>query len=241
MFEESLIASQIRSVSATKRWTMVGSTMLQIALAGGFIALPLIHPEKLSFHVETPLVFTPPPIQPPLPAVATQAMNPQVSSFTTSVPVLSHPIIPTGNRVSGQTDAPVLVNANPFRGMGDAFPNTLTNTDSDELAVTVAPATPSPTKTLHVSSGVMEGRLLVPIRPIYPGIARAAHVSGAVVVEAVISKAGAIESLRVVSGPELLRAAALDAIRAARYQPFRLNGEPTEVQTTITVNFTFGS
>ena len=39
------------------------------------------------------------------------------------------------------------------------------------------------------------------------------------------------------SGPEMLRGAALAAIREARYQPYRLNGEPTEVQTTITVNF----
>jgi protein TonB len=78
------------------------------------------------------------------------------------------------------------------------------------------------------------------IQPIYPVIARAAHISGSVVVEAVISKAGTIESFHVVSGPEMLRAAALDAIRPARYRPFLLNGEPTEVQTTITVNFTMG-
>jgi protein TonB len=61
------------------------------------------------------------------------------------------------------------------------------------------------------------------------------------VIEALISKAGTIESLHVVSGPEMLRGAALDAIRAARYQPFRLNGEPIEIQTTITVNFRFGT
>jgi protein TonB len=61
-----------------------------------------------------------------------------------------------------------------------------------------------------------------------------------VVVEAIISKAGVIESLHVVSGPEMLRGAAIEAIREARYQPYRLNGEPTEVQTTITVNFKIG-
>jgi protein TonB len=82
--------------------------------------------------------------------------------------------------------------------------------------------------------------LLVPIRPVYPVIARAAHVEGAVVVEAIISRAGTIESLHVVSGPLMLQAAALDAIREARYRPYRLNGEPTEVQTTITVNFRLG-
>jgi protein TonB len=125
--------------------------------------------------------------------------------------------------------------------MGDVLPNALAMAGNHALAVTVAPPSPSPRKALNVSSGVMAGRLLVPIQPVYPSIARAAHLSGIVVVEAIISKAGMIESLRVVSGSEMLRAAAIDAIRAARYQPFRLNGEPTEVQTTITVNFTLGS
>lgn len=81
---------------------------------------------------------------------------------------------------------------------------------------------------------------MTPIRPVYPAIARAAHVEGAVVVEAVISRMGTIESLHVVSGPPMLQNAALEAIREARYQPYRLNGEPTEVQTTITVNFRIG-
>lgn len=240
MFEESLVASQIQAVSTAKRWTMAGSIVLQTALAAILVAFPLIHPEKLSVHIETPLVFTPPLRRPPLVIVETQTTN-QESSSTTPVPVLMRPLIPTGNRFSGAVDAPALVNADSFQGMGDAFPSALTNTGNHALAVTAAPMTPPAAKTLHVSSGVMAGRLLVPIQPVYPAIARAAHVSGIVVVEAVISKAGAIESLRVVSGPEMLRAAALEAIRAARYQPFRLNGEPTEVQTTITVNFTLGS
>jgi protein TonB len=66
-------------------------------------------------------------------------------------------------------------------------------------------------------------------------------VQGVVVMEATISKMGRIESLRVVSGPEMLRRAALDAVQAARYAPYQLNGEATEVQTTITVNFRLGS
>ncbi|GGG85474.1 hypothetical protein GCM10011585_31730 [Edaphobacter dinghuensis] len=59
--------------------------------------------------------------------------------------------------------------------------------------------------------------------------------------EATISRTGMIESLHVVSGPAMLQPAAIDAIRTARYQPYRLNGIPTEVQTTISVNFRLGS
>ena len=76
--------------------------------------------------------------------------------------------------------------------------------------------------------------------PTYPPIARAAHVSGTVVLHAIISKTGTIKNLQVISGPEMLRASAVDAVRTWRYKPYILNGEPTEVDTTVSVNFNMG-
>jgi protein TonB len=93
---------------------------------------------------------------------------------------------------------------------------------------------------MRVSSGVISGLALSQPKPVYPPIARAAHVSGAVVLHAMISKTGSVEKLEVISGPEMLRASALDAVRNWRYKPYLLNGEPTEVETTVTVNFNFG-
>jgi len=122
--------------------------------------------------------------------------------------------------------------------MTDALPSGI-GVGGNGPVVSVAP-TRAPVSRLHVSTGVLQGMLIAPIRPVYPAIAKAAHVEGSVVVEAVISRTGMIESLHVVTGPLMLQNAALDAIREARYQPFRLNGEPTEVQTTITVNFRMG-
>ena len=63
---------------------------------------------------------------------------------------------------------------------------------------------------------------------------------GAVVLHAIISKTGPIQSLSVLSGPEMLRASALAAVQQWKYRPFLLNGDPTEVETTITVNFSIG-
>jgi protein TonB len=93
---------------------------------------------------------------------------------------------------------------------------------------------------VRVSSGVVAGNAISQPKPIYPPIARAAHVSGAVVLHAIISKEGTIKNLEVVSGPEMLKNAALEAVRNWRYKPYILNGDPTEVETTITVNFNFG-
>ncbi|MGA2219181.1 MAG: energy transducer TonB, partial [Terracidiphilus sp.] len=65
-------------------------------------------------------------------------------------------------------------------------------------------------------------------------------VQGTVVLEAIISKQGTIESLRVVSGPPMLQQAARDAVSAWRYRPYLLNGEPVAVETTVNVVFTLG-
>ena len=76
--------------------------------------------------------------------------------------------------------------------------------------------------------------------PVYPPIAKAARVSGTVVLEATISKTGVIEDLHVISGPAMLIQAALDAVRTWQYRPYLVNGEPVEVETTVNVVFTLG-
>jgi protein TonB len=68
-------------------------------------------------------------------------------------------------------------------------------------------------------------------------LARAARIEGTVVLQAIISKQGTIENLKVVSGHPMLVQAAIDAVREWRYRPYILNNEPVEVETQITVNF----
>jgi protein TonB len=82
--------------------------------------------------------------------------------------------------------------------------------------------------------------LLQKTSPTYPPIAKAARVSGTVVLQATISKTGTIQNLKVVSGPAMLQQAALDAVRQWRYRPYLLNNEPVEVDTTVNVVFTLG-
>ena len=99
------------------------------------------------------------------------------------------------------------------------------------------PALPIANSTLKVPSNVMAGEILTRVNPIYPDAARSAKIQGAVVLNATIGKDGTIEKLQVVSGPEELRASTLDAVHQWVYKPYRLNGDATEVETTITVNY----
>lgn len=108
------------------------------------------------------------------------------------------------------------------------------------LRVDVAEKAEAKGHPLKVDSGVIAGQVVYQKRPVYPAEAKANHdtVNGPVVLDAVISKEGLIERLRV---KQSLRAdydrSALEAVKDWKYQPYLLNGEPVDVETTITVNF----
>ena len=78
------------------------------------------------------------------------------------------------------------------------------------------------------------------VKPLYPPLAKQARVQGTVVLSAIISKEGNIAQLKVMSGHPMLIQNALDAVRQWKYKPYVLNGEPVEVDTTISVVFTLG-
>ncbi|MGD0800544.1 MAG: energy transducer TonB [Terracidiphilus sp.] len=95
-------------------------------------------------------------------------------------------------------------------------------------------------KKVSISEGIAGGLLLQKPPPVYPPLARQTHVSGIVVIQATISKTGVVENAHVVSGPTMLRQAAMDAVKTWRYRPYLLDGEPVEVETTVSVNFSLG-
>jgi protein TonB len=84
---------------------------------------------------------------------------------------------------------------------------------------------------------VLAGNRDVYVAPIYPPEAKAAGIQGSVVLHAVIGKDGKIASLKLVSGPPELTKSAWAAVIQWGYKPYLLNGQPTAVDTTITVNY----
>ena len=98
------------------------------------------------------------------------------------------------------------------------------------------PATAPPSR-VSISQGVSRGLLIRQVNPVYPSLARASHITGAVQLRAVIGKDGSVRSLAVIGGHPLLTKAAMDAVRQWRYKPYLLNGQPLEVETQITIQF----
>jgi len=97
---------------------------------------------------------------------------------------------------------------------------------------------PMPIKRIRVASRVAEANLIHDVAPQYPPEAGRARVEGTVVLMAVIGKDGSVQDVRVESGLPLLAQAAIDAVKQWRYRPYLLNGEPVEVDSRITINFT---
>ena len=97
---------------------------------------------------------------------------------------------------------------------------------------------PTPIKRIRVASRVVEANLIHDVAPTYPPEAGRARIEGTVVLLAVIGKDGSVQDVRVESGLPLLAQAAIDAVKQWRYRPYLVNGEPVEVDSRITINFT---
>jgi TonB family protein len=98
-----------------------------------------------------------------------------------------------------------------------------------------APASTQPA--MKVDAAAMERLVVHRIMPEYPDGARRAGVQGSVLLGAVVSDTGTVTQLKVLSGPEILGQAAMDAVRWWRYEPYRSNGRAVPVETTVAVNF----
>lgn len=243
MFEMSLVESsgQLRTKSSRYLWITATFNATLIAL---MMLYPLLYPQALPRTVLSAMLTVPSP-----PAAAAPPPHPAPPGKAVRVTAALDPFTAPTNipRTIDRSheDAPPAISGADTAGMsrvtgGDSGPMGAFSLAAPPLPV-VKMAAPKPRMPAHISSGVVAGNKLFGTSPVYPSIAKAAHVSGAVVLHAVISRGGSIESLAVVSGPEMLRASAVSAVQDWRYKPYLLNGEPTEVDTTITVNFSSGS
>jgi len=233
MFDDTLNSSW--DERSRRGLTTLTSFGLQALAVGVLLVLPLLRPtglpllRQLSTPVsmgqplaDAPAIRTHAGANPVAPSAANIFLRPStrfrigMSAVTDDGP----PVAPSGPYIPGLKGGP--------NGVFDSL-------GSDTRPIMPVPPVPvaRPISISHMS----EGDLVHKILPTYPPLARAVRLQGQVVMQAVISKQGAIENLRVVSGHPMLVPAAIEAVRQWRYRPYILNSEPVEVETQITVNF----
>jgi len=91
---------------------------------------------------------------------------------------------------------------------------------------------------VRVSESIGQAFIVKKVDPVYPPLARQARIQGSVILQVRINKSGDVESVQLFSGHPMLAPAAIDAVKQWKYKPYLLNGEPVEVETRVTVNFT---
>ena len=95
----------------------------------------------------------------------------------------------------------------------------------------------APVAPLPIGGDVKQAELISKVAPVYPALAKNQHVSGNVLVDALIDANGKVTTMKVISGPTLLHQAAMDALRQWKYQPATLDGKPVPMHLTVTLQF----
>jgi protein TonB len=250
LFEDSLLDSTIGQ-RKRRTWATGLSFALQIFFIGFLLLLPLWFTDVLpKEQLVTFLVAPPPPPPPPPPAASTPPAVKvvKVSSNIANGRLRTPSRVPAKvQMIKEEDDAPpaVATTGGVVGGVPGGIPGGqlggviggIISSSSSLAAVPTLPKLVPTVQRVRISAGVTNGRLIYRVEPTYPPVAQEAHIQGAVVLAALIDRGGNVQSLQLVSGHPLLVRAAIDAVKQWRYQPLLVNGQPIEVETTVTVNF----
>ncbi len=236
-----------------KRKALATSTsfLLNVLALACLLIFPLFVTEELpKSQLMTFLVAPPPPPPPPPPAAEPVArVVRQIQSDVLSSGALRTPTrIPQKVEMVKEEEAPppMPVSGGVVGGVPGGIPGGqlggviggIISSTSHLNAPKFIPVQP---QRVRISQGVTRGLLIHRVEPVYPTLAKSARVQGEVVLKAIINRNGDIEDLQLVSGHPMLVQSAIDAVRQWRYKPYLLNGQPVEVETTVTVIFSLSS
>jgi len=236
LFQDSLVVSGAKS-RARNPWAAVGSVTLLSLLLLALVVIPLFHTDMLPKRETLTMLYV------PLAAAASNVTSLPVPTSTSRntptnvrIPSAVHtmqeappspPVDTAGGLVGGVPGG--VVGGIP----GGVLSQVLRSTGSAPVLAT----TPAP-KRIRVPARMAEANLVYDVAPKYPPEAGRARIEGTVVLLAVIGKDGSVEDVRVERGLSVLAQAAIEAVKQWRYRPYLVNGEPVEVDSQITINFT---
>jgi periplasmic protein TonB len=245
MFDDLVVSSPTTKRTNTP-WTVVVSTAIQAGIVIVMILIPLIYTEALPKQMLTTFLVAPAPPPPPPPpaAVVTRVIKP-VARLIHNGQMMAPTVIPKKVEMIKEEELPPDVgNVGFVGGVPGGIAGGTSGGVLGGIIGGVGSNLPPPPKAapsrIRVGGNVQAASLVHQMMPVYPPIAKTAHISGTVVLHAIIGKDGAVQNLEYVSGPPLLMKSAMDAVRQWRYKPTMLNGDPVEVDTTISVVFSLG-
>jgi protein TonB len=240
MFDQTFVNAHAQT---RRPWTVAVSVALQTVFVAVALIAPLLHVASLELPPKIPILLPFEKVDLKLKPEARTASNPALSAPR---PVFHlddlrlHAPTAVPDHIDLSPDAPEIGNISATTGpAGSPLSGLLPGTRIDPpKAAMVKPLPATPSEPVRIGGGVQAAKLIFGPKPAYPPLARTSRTQGTVRIQAVIARDGTIRNLQLVSGPPLLVAVAMEAVRQWRYQPTLLNGEPVEVITEIEVNFT---
>ncbi len=173
--------------------------------------------------------------------------QPQTSGTSLPASPAAKPVTPAASPKPETTPSqrPKPIVAKPTQD-APANPKPAILASNKDTSASASPIAPAPANTqpsavsapLRVTEIAQSAKRLEHVSPEYPPLAAQTHITGMVVLDVIIAKDGTVRSVQVTSGHPLLVQSAVDAVKRWRYQPTLVNGQPVEVETAVTVNFT---
>jgi protein TonB len=228
------------------------ATVLHIVILATLVIVPLYTTETIQLRNNEIIALVPPPAAPPPPPPAAgRVVSPRTSSTRPKVTyTLAKPTAPAliARTVSLDNAAATpdlggiaggVPGGVPGGQLGGSLGGVIGGTGT---SIPVPPRQqPAAKRIVHVGSNLKAPRQTFSVSPEYPALARQTHISGTVVVNAVIDEHGNVVGARAVSGHPLLIPEALKAVLQWKYEPTLLNGTPVAVEMEVTVHFQLGS
>lgn len=114
-----------------------------------------------------------------------------------------------------------------------------TNAPSGVIVESASPSVvQKPIGPVRISGAVLKGYRISYVPPVYPADAESARLEGQVFLHVVISTSGTVQKVQVLNSTNpIFNQASIDSVRQWRYRPYLLNGQPTEVDSIINLNF----
>jgi TonB family protein len=106
-----------------------------------------------------------------------------------------------------------------------------------ESGVTTTEAASAEKPQAQVAPEVMAKLITHRVEPTYPPEARAEKLEGTIAIDIVVGRDGSVVSMHALNGPDVLARSAMNALRWWKFEPYRINGEPAIVETTVAVEF----
>ena len=209
------------------------------------IAKPVSHPEAsvaAASSSPTPAPVVSAAVKNTPAATVPRNTNPVVTPSTATSPRSTPPVEEPKKPALGDVRlATPLINrgkASPAPGESEpSFDVSATENNSAPLSGLSTTHRNEPAAPIPIGGDVKAAKLLKSVQPVYPPMARSQRVSGNVQIDALIDADGNVGAMKVLSGPALLRDAALQSLKQWKYQPAELDGKPTSMHLTVTLQF----